>query len=244
MKIGAIIQARMGSSRLPGKVMTKIMNKTVLEHVVRRVKQSKLINEIIVATTTLDQDKIIEQEAIRINANVFLGSEENVLSRYYYAAKMFDLNIIVRITSDCPIIDPIILDDLIKTYLSNDYDIVSNAGPNQIDRTFPRGLDAEVFSFEVLEETFLNASQKYHIEHVTPYIYENKSKVFYYKNEIDYSKYRLTLDTKEDYILIKRIYENLYKESKFFYLNEIIELLKSDESLFLINSHIEQKKIK
>lgn len=244
MKIGAIIQARMGSSRLPGKVMTKIMNKTVLEHVVRRVKQSKLINEIIVATTTLDQDKIIEQEAIRINANVFLGSEENVLSRYYYAAKMFDLDIVVRITSDCPLIDPIILDDLIKMYLSNDYDIVSNAGPNQIDRTFPRGLDAEVFSFEVLEETFLNASQKYHIEHVTPYIYENKSKVLYYKNEIDYSKYRLTLDTKEDYILIKKIYENLYKESKFFYLNEIIELLKSDESLFLINSHIEQKKIK
>jgi spore coat polysaccharide biosynthesis protein SpsF len=244
MKIGAIIQARMGSSRLPGKVMTKIMNRTVLEHVVERVRQSKLINEIIVATSTLDQDNILKQEAIRINANVFLGSEENVLSRYYYAAKMFNLDIIVRITSDCPLIDPIILDELLKTYLNSDYDIVSNAGPNKIDRTFPRGLDAEVFSFEVLEETFLNAKQKHHIEHVTPYIYENKSKVYYYKNEIDYSKYRLTLDTKEDYILIKKIYETLYKENMFFYLNEIIELLKSDESLFLINSHIEQKKIK
>jgi spore coat polysaccharide biosynthesis protein SpsF len=244
MKIGAIIQSRMGSSRLPGKVMSKIMNKSVLEHVVERVRQSKLIDEVIVATTTLEQDIVIEKEAIRINAKVFLGSEENVLSRYFYAAKMFKLDVIVRITSDCPLIDPIVLDDLLKKYLSSDYHIVSNAGPNQRDRTFPRGLDAEVFSFDVLEETFLNAKQQYQIEHVTPYIYEKKPKVFFYKNKKDYSKYRLTLDTMEDFTLINKIYEILYKENEFFYLEEIIKLLENDENLFKINSHIEQKKIK
>lgn len=244
MKIGVIIQARMGSSRLPKKVMKKIQGKSILEHVVERVKQSKLIDEIIIATTTEEKDSIIAVEAIRLGVKVFRGSEEDVLSRYYYGAKKYELNVIVRITSDCPLIDPVVLDDVIGLYLENNYDIVSNASANLEDRTFPRGLDSEVFSFEILESAYTHANQKYEREHVTPYIYENSTQVFYFKNKIDYSKYRLTLDTEEDFLLINEIYKRLYKGKHDFYLTEIINLLESNPELVNINAKIEQKKIK
>ena len=126
MKIGAIIQARMGSTRLPEKVMKNLQGKTVLEHVIERVTQSKLIDEIIIATTTHERDAVIESEALRCGVKAFRGSEDDVLSRYYYAAKENNLDVVVRITSDCPLIDPIVLDEIINFYLKNNYDIVSN----------------------------------------------------------------------------------------------------------------------
>lgn len=244
MKIGVIIQARMGSTRLPGKVMKKIQGRSVLEHVIERVKQSKLIDEIIIATTTHEHDSVIEAEASRCGVKSFRGSEEDVLSRYYYAAKSNELDVVVRITSDCPLIDPIIIDNVIEFYESHNYAIVTNAGNDLHNRTYPRGLDVEVFSFTLLENAYHDAKEKHQREHVTPYIYETSKSVAIYKNEIDYSEYRWTLDTEEDFELICEIYRYLYKGSHDFYLEEIVNLVNARPELKMINAHIEQKKIK
>lgn len=244
MKTVVIIQARMNSTRLPGKAMLKIADKTVLEHVVTRVKQSRLIDEIIIATTTKQEDDIIVEESKKIGVKSYRGSEEDVLSRYYYAAKENSADIIIRITSDCPLIDPEIIDLVINFYKENEYDIVANASSNLSERTFPRGLDVEIFSFKQLEIAFLKANEKYQREHVTPYIYENAEKVYYYKNDVDYSQHRWTLDTDDDYKLISKIYSELYKGVHDFYLKDIIKLFERKPDLFEINAHVEQKKLK
>lgn len=244
MKIGAIIQARMGSTRLPEKVMKNLQGKTVLEHVIERVKQSKLIDEIIIATTTHERDAVIESEALRCGVKVFRGSEEDVLARYYYTAKANKLDVVVRITSDCPLIDSIVLDEIIDFYQKNNYDIVSNAGSDLSNRTYPRGLDTEIFSFNLLENAFNHAKEKYKREHVTPFIYENSTNVFYYKNSVDYSKYRWTLDTDEDFELISEVYKYLYHGVHDFYLSDIVKLFENMPELYDINAHVEQKKIK
>ncbi|MCW1713952.1 MULTISPECIES: cytidylyltransferase domain-containing protein [Synergistaceae] len=244
MKIGAIVQARMGSKRLPGKVMKDIEGKTVLAHVIERIQQSNLIDVIVIATTTHERDDIIEAEALRCGVNIFRGSEEDVLSRYFWAAKQYEIDVVVRITSDCPLIDPKVIDKIVDFHQANKYDIVTNAGSDISNRTFPRGLDTEVFSIQVLENAYKNASEKYQREHVTPYIYENSNNIFYYKNDFDYSKYRWTLDTEDDYILISSIYKHLYKGKHNFYIQDILELFYLNEELFGLNAHVEQKDIK
>ena len=244
MKTGAIIQARMGSTRLSGKVMKEIKGKTVLQHVIERVQQSKLVDDIIIATTIHERDNIIERKALNYGVKVYRGSEDDVLSRYYNAARDNSIDLVIRITSDCPLIDPLVMDEVINSYLKGNYDIVSNAGSDLSQRTFPRGLDVEVFSFGILEKAFNKAKETYQREHVTPYIYENSEKVFFYKNNIDYSKHRWTLDTREDFELIKEVYDRLYKGKHNFYLKEIIELFNQEPDLYKINAHIEQKKMK
>lgn len=244
MKIGAIIQARMGSTRLSGKVIKDLEGKTVLAHVIDRVKQSNMIDVIIIATTTQSRDDVIEAEALRCGVRAFRGSEDDVLSRYYYTAKEYALDAVVRVTADCPLIDPKVLDEVIHCYVNNEYDIVSNAGSDLSDRSYPRGLDTEVFSFKVLECAFINAREKYQREHVTPYIYGMSKSSYYYKNDIDYSKYRWTLDTDEDYKLISEIYKYLYRGRHDFYLYDIVKLFEAKSELFDINAHIEQKKVK
>ncbi len=242
-KIIVIIQARMGSTRLSEKVMKTLCGKTVLAHDIERVKQSKNIDDIVIATTINSNDDIIVEEALKCGVKVFRGSEEDVLSRYYFAAKENNTDIIIRITSDCPLIDPIILDEIIKFYLNNDYEVVTNASSDLSQRTYPRGLDIEIFSFNILEQAYNNAKEKYQREHVTPYIYENSNKIYYFKNPINYSKYRWTLDTEEDLKLISKIYEYLYKGKHDFYLKDIINLMEQKPELYEINKHIEQKKL-
>lgn len=244
MKTVAIVQARTGSTRLPNKVLKKLMDKTVLGHDIERLKQSKKIDEIVIATTLSSNDDPIVKEALKYGVRYFRGSEDDVLSRYYWAAKENASDLVVRVTSDCPLIDPIIADQVIDYYLNNDFDIVTNAGNVLSERTYPRGLDVEVFSFAKLEEAFNNASKQYEREHVTPYIYETSQKVYYYKNNIDYSKYRWTLDTDEDYALILEVYKALYNGEHNFYFKEILQLFIEQPQLALINAHIEQKKVK
>jgi spore coat polysaccharide biosynthesis protein SpsF len=244
LKTGAIIQTRMGSTRLPGKVMLDLFDRPVIGHVIERVKNSKFIDDIIIATTTLKQDDVIEEQAEKNGVHCFRGSEEDVLSRYYLGAKENNLDVVVRITSDCPLIDPVVTDRVIDEFKKNDYDLVANVGSGPGLRTYPRGLDTEVFSFRNLEEAFINAKEKYQREHVTPYIYENGKKISYVKNAVDYSNYRWTLDTDEDFELISTIYKHLYKGKHDFYLNEIIKLFELYPELSKINSHIEQKKVK
>lgn len=244
MKIGIIVQARMGSTRLSGKVLKEIKGETILGHVVERLQQSKYADIIIIATTTNPDDALIEEEAIRLNTTVFRGSEDNVLSRYYYAAKENELDIVIRVTSDCPLIDPKLLDEMIQTYLDNEYEVLTNVGMEAQDRTFPRGLDAEIFSFTILEDAFKLATEKYQKEHVTPYIYEHSKNTFYYKNDTNYSNHRWTVDTQEDFELISEIYNYLYEGKHDFYLNDIVKLFDKHPELYAINAEIEQKKIK
>lgn len=241
VNIIVIIQARMGSTRLPGKVMKGLYGKSVLTHVIERVKQSKLINDIVIATTTHKTDDIIEKEAQNCDVKCFRGSEEDVLSRYYFASKQFNADVIVRITADCPLYDSKVLDEMIKFYIENNYIVVTNAGNDLGNRTYPRGLDTEIFTFKSLEEAFLTATAKYQREHVTPYLYENIEEIYYYKNKIDNSNYRWTLDTEEDWILIKTIYGYLYKGRHNFYLEDMIELMIKYPELSNINKSVKQK---
>lgn len=243
MKTAAIIQARMTSTRLPGKVLKKIMDKPLLEYQIERLLNSKLINEIIVATTTNVTDKPIVDLCNKLNIKFFRGSEEDVLSRYYNAAKEFNAEVIVRLTSDCPVIDSEVVDKVIKYYLNNknEYDYVSNT----LIRTFPRGMDTEVFPFSVLETSFRQAKTKSEREHVTPYIYNdpdifNLGYVTYKQNE---SYHRWTVDTGEDLELIRNIITELYPVNKFFTLEDIIDLFNRYPNWLKINAHIEQKKL-
>ena len=244
MHIGVIIQARMGSTRLPGKVMLEISGKTVLGHVIERVKQSKKIDIIIIATTDDICDDLIETESLKYGVSIFRGSEQNVLERYYLAAKENKLDVIVRITSDCPVIDPFIIDNLIVKFLEENYDMVSNTGSDYRKRTIPPGLDVEVFSFASLEEAYLKADQIYQLEHVTPYIYEHCQRLYFQREDEDFSQLRLTLDTREDFQLIQEIYKKLYHNKHDFYFKEILGLYSIEPELFKINEHIVQKKVK
>ncbi|MFU0784416.1 MAG: 3-deoxy-manno-octulosonate cytidylyltransferase [Thermoanaerobacterium thermosaccharolyticum] len=244
MNVVCIMQARTGSTRLPGKVLKKICGKTVLEHDIDRLKRVKNINKIVVATTILEKDDVIVEEAKRLGVVYFRGSEEDVLSRYYYAAKESNAEVVVRVTSDCPLIDSEVTEKTIQYYLDNKdkYDYVSNT----IDRTYPRGLDTEVFSFKVLERAFIEAKSTRDKEHVTPYIWDNPSifRLAQYKNEIDYSNLRWTLDTKEDFQLISNIYHKLYsKEGNQFNMSDILSLYKKYPELLKINENIMQKEI-
>jgi len=243
-KTAAIIQARMGSTRLPGKVMKDLKGKPVLWHVIERVKQAKNIGQIIIATTTHKRDEIIFEKAKEWGVKAYQGSEEDVLARYYEAANKYEIDTVVRITSDCPLIDPHVTDKIVEYYKNNNYTLVTNAGSNLSNRTYPRGLDTEVFSFEVLEKAYRKAEEKYQREHVTPYIYEKYNDIVYYKNNKDLSNYRLTLDTKEDFKLIKKIYDKLYQGEHDFYLKNIVKFLNMNEELLILNQNIRQKEVK
>lgn len=243
MKTVCIMQARMGSSRLPGKVLKKICGKTIIEHDIDRLKLVNSIDEIIIATTTNKEDDEIVKLAENIGVKVFRGSETNVLSRYYFAAKESNADIIVRVTSDCPLLDYNICDKIINKFKSsNNIDYVSNT----INRTYPRGYDVEVFSMYALEKAYKEADKEYEKEHVTPYIWENTDifKIKQVCNDKDYSNLRVTLDTEEDFVLIKNIYEKLYKTEPVFGFESIINLYTNDSKIFEINKDIFQKNIK
>lgn len=244
MKTAAIIQARMGSTRLSGKVMKILHGKTVLEHDIERIKQCKQIDEIIIATTDSEKDDIIAEKVKSLGLKFFRGSESDVLSRYYYAAKENHADIIVRITSDCPLIDPRIIDKVVEFYKSNHYPYVTNSSVRPSEGTYPRGLDTEVFSFKGLEEAFENAKESYQREHVTPYFYEEGKDIYIYKNDKNNSHYRWTLDTEEDWQLISKVYDYLYKGIHNFYMEDIIQLMEQHPELNEINKDIMQKKIK
>lgn len=241
MAATAIIQARMGSSRLPGKVLKKLCDRSVLGHVITRIREVREVDNIIIATTTKSEDDAIAEEAEYYGVSVYRGSEHDVLSRYYEAAKMYGANTIVRITSDCPLIDSEITAQVIRHFFSEEADYVSNT----IVRTFPRGLDLEVFSFGTLEAAYKYANKQEQREHVTPYIYQNSDmfRIIQYTGQTDYSRLRWTLDTEEDWMLIKEIYERLYPKNKHFSWEDALRLVQANPQLCKINEHVEQKKL-
>jgi len=247
MKIGAIIQARTSSTRLPTKVLQKLPyggDITVLHQTVRRLKKSKKIIEIIIATTKDKEDREIVKIAQKENVGYFRGSKEDVLSRYYFAARKHGLDIIVRITSDCPCIDPKIIDLVIEKHLKTKADYTSNS----LERTFPHGLDIEVLNFKALEKAYTNATQDFEREHVSPYIYKTRPNLFRITlvkapKRLSAPDIRITLDTEEDYTLLCAVFDYLYPRNKFFSTEDIIELFKKKPWLKLINKKIIQKKI-
>lgn len=234
----AIVQARMGSTRLPGKIVKEVLGKPLISYLLERLKCSQYINTIVLATTTNKQDDILEKFAEKIA--LFRGSEDDVLSRYADAAQAFNADVIVRITSDCPLIDPAVIDKAITIFLENSYDYVSNT----IERTYPRGMDVEVFSRIALEYASAHSIDPFEREHVTPFIL-NHPELFTKKNfcySHNYSSLRWTVDTKEDFYLISKLLEIIYPEKEQFTLEDLLMLVKEHPELCLINAHIEQKK--
>ena len=243
MKIVAIIQARMGSTRLPGKVMKDILGKPVILWDWDRISLSKLIDEIVVAIPYGKENDVIVDTVKEYNDKIVTtrGSEDDVLDRYYQAAVQTNADVVVRITSDCPLIDPVVIDNVIEQFLDNGCDYCSNS----LIRTYPRGLDTEVISFKALETAWNKAKKDYEREHVTPYIIENpdKFKLLNVANDIDLSHLRWTLDTKDDFEFISAVYKRIYPKKQLFLMDDVLELLDKEPELVDINSHIEQKQV-
>jgi len=235
--ITAIIQARIGSSRLPGKMFAKIEEKPLLWHVIERVKNSKKIDKIILATTKSPKDKALLNIAKDCNIGTFAGDKENVLNRFYTAARKFKADIIVRITADDPFKDPQIIDKCISVFLkSKNIDYVSNT----IEPTYPEGLDIEVFSFNALEKAWKEAKTNADKEHVTPYIWRNKQlfKVKNFCNNKNLSNLRWTIDYQKDLDFAREVYKNIYPGKKIFLMNDILNLLEKKPELSKINQGI------
>jgi len=236
MKVDAVFQVRMGSTRLPGKMFKKIMGKPLLWHVIQRVRAAGSVDRIILATTNEKNDDKIVRFAKKMKLLYYRGSTDNVLDRVYRAAKKFDSDIIVRITPDDPFKDPKIIDEFVSYFLKNKFDYVSNT----IKPTYPEGLDIEVFSFLALEKAWLGAKKISEKEHLTPYIWKNPKK-FKVKNMIlgkNLSSLRWTLDYQRDLEFAKKVYKELYPKKKIFLMQDILNLLERKPYLQKINQGI------
>lgn len=237
MTTSILVQARMGSERFPGKVLKESVGKPLLDHLIERLKQVKNVDSILVVTSNEVKDQPIVDLCDTLKVKVFRGNEENVLERYYYAAQMESPETIVRITADCPLIDPQIIDDVLHFYKMGNFDYASNT----LNPTFPRGMDVEVFSKKTLEDTFRRAKMPAEKEHVTYYMYHHPEhfKLGSYEQPFNSSEYRLTVDTPADFELINKIFESLYPKP--FKLSDILNLLKEHPDWTKINAHIKQK---
>lgn len=242
-RVGIITQARIGSSRLPAKVLKTIAGKTLLEYHLERLKRADL--PIFVATTQEIGSSEIIDIASRLGCESFAGSLEDVLARFYECARKFQLDVIVRVTSDCPLIDGALVAESVKSYLKfKDYENCCYS--NVIHRQFPRGFDFEIFSFKFLKIAFESAKDPSEREHVTPYLYNKKDtslKLLDVLNPLgDYSEFRLTVDLPEDFVLIQKLIADYQCDLKSY--AEIIAVLNAHPELLAINKDVVQKKIK
>lgn len=242
-RVVVINQARMTSTRLPGKVLKPVLGRPLLEYQIERLRRASLVHEIVVATTTNATDDVLVDFCRGRGVAVYRGSETDVLSRYHGAAREAGAEVVVRVTSDCPVIDPAVVDQVIGHYLAHrdEFDYVSNT---QV-RSFPRGMDTEVFPMASLERAFREGALDYEREHVTPFLYRNPERfrigqVVYRENRGDD---RWTVDTPEDYELIRRIIEALYPDNPAFTLEDVLALLDRHPDWRQINAHINQKKL-
>lgn len=235
MKTGAIVQARLGSQRLPGKVILPLAGKSVLWHVLNRLQHCRKLDIIILATSTQTQDRQLEDIADSLGIPTFFGSLNDVLSRYYYAAKEYQLEAIVRITADCPVIDPVIVDEVIDGFIRGKYDYYGLSGG------FPDGLDVGIFTFRALEAAFKEAGLPSDREHVGASFFKNNKdrfKIGGYEKFKDKGNYRWTIDEPADYEFLKIVFAELYKEKGVFSYRDIFGLLERRPELIRINSHI------
>lgn len=243
MKTLIVVQARMTSTRLPGKVLKKVLGKPLLEYLVERLRCVGLADGFVIATTINDADLPIVALCKRLGVPVTRGSELDVLSRYYEAACLHEADVVVRVTSDCPLIDPAVIDHAIRFYQEHrsQYDYVSNA----LTQSYPYGMATEVFSFKVLEEAHREATAEPEREHVTPFLYTQPQRyrvghVVYPEN---LSHHRWTVDTPEDLELVTRITEALYPGKPAFDMQDVLALLEKHPDWVALNAHVHQKKL-
>jgi spore coat polysaccharide biosynthesis protein SpsF len=240
-RIAAIIQARMGSERLPGKALADICGKPLLWHIVERLKRSKLIGRTAIITTKRPEDDAIEDLCRAYNVDFYRGDAEDVLDRYYRAAKLCKAKTIARITGDCPMIDPHVVDKVAGFYIKNagELDYVTNS----LKSTYPRGLDTEVFSFRALEKAWREAREAYEREHVTPYIYEHpdRFRIENVENDRDLSGMRWTVDEGPDLEFVREVYKRLYRDKKVFLTADVLRLLEKEPHLADMNRDVKQK---
>ncbi|RLB70832.1 MAG: acylneuraminate cytidylyltransferase [Deltaproteobacteria bacterium] len=242
MNTVAIIQARMSSTRLPGKVMKKLVDRSVLAHVVNRLQASRTLDAVVVATTDNAVDDVIAAEARRYETGVYRGSEADVLGRYRDAAREFAAEVVVRITSDCPLLDPELVDLMVRKFFS--YPVVDYLS-NTLERTYPRGLDVEIFTRKALETAFQQAHEPFEREHVTPYIYQHEDvfSLVSQTQDIDHSNCRWTLDTADDWQFMEAVYGHLYRSGQLFTTADVLELLRRRPEIGLLNVEVRQKKL-
>ena len=235
--IAAIIQARLGAERLPGKVLMKLGHSNILNFQLMRIKKAKRLNEIIVATTEEKQDDKIVKFCEENRIKFYRGSTKDVLSRYYHCAKLFKVDTIVRLTADCPFIDPNVIDKVIDIFFEKRADFSSNTVPPETS-SWPDGSDVEVFSFKNLEIAYKNSVDLNEREHVTFYFWKNKTNNFsniQLENDQDWSKYRFTLDYPKDFEVIKKIYLELEKNNQFGYIKDVVDILKKNPKIRNLN---------
>jgi spore coat polysaccharide biosynthesis protein SpsF len=238
VKVVAIIQARMGSTRLPGKVLKGLVGQTVLGWVVTRTRRAALVNEVVVATTTERADDAIVQESECLDVACFRGSEADVLDRYYRAAQIFSADAVVRITADCPLIDPELIDETIQVFLEQGTDYATNS----LIVTYPRGLDVEVFTSAALGRAWSEAEKGYQRTHVTPYFYESVGlfRVSSIQADADYSRYRWTLDTPQDFQLIQAVCQHFGNRGGMRW-REILAFIDGHPEIGELNKDVRQK---
>jgi len=241
MKVVAIIQARMGSTRLPGKVLKDIGGETMLARVVRRTQMASSLDQVIIATTVEPSDDVLVAECEHLGVSRFRGDELDVLDRYYQAAKAYEAGVVVRITSDCPLIDPVIIDRVTHAFLNKMPDYASNT----LTRTYPRGLDTAVVSMIALAQAWRESTEPYQRTHVMPYIYQNPNlfQILSVRGDIDYTHFRWTVDTQEDLDFVRSVYACLGNVSAFSW-HDVIKILSQEPELAELNRHIRQKALK
>lgn len=229
-----ILQARMRSTRLPGKVMLSLEGKPMLARQIERMKQSKMLDGIVLATTEDPADDVLKGVAEEQGVGFFRGSAHNVLDRYHGAAQKFNASVVVRVTGDCPVIDPQIIDKVIETFLHTNVDYISN----WLKPTFPDGLDVEVFSFRTLEHMRQNAKLPSELEHVTRFVLNNQDrfKVMNFSYSQDLSKLRWTVDELDDFIFVSKIYELLFHKNPAFGFSDILAILQKYPELSALNA--------
>ena len=240
----AIIQARMGSTRLPGKVLADIQGRPMLLRVVDRTAAARRIDQVVIATSTLPSDDPIATLCRQNHVECFRGDESDVLRRYADAARHYGASLITRVTSDCPLLDPTVTDRVIDAFhRSHDDDETKVAAyaSNTLKRTWPRGLDTEVFTAETLYQADRRTTEPYHRTHVTPYIYENPEQFHLLPvyDETDFSHLRWTVDTADDLELVRAIYHRLPNDCTDWHT--AADIVNSDPELSNINAHIRQK---
>ncbi len=239
-KIAAIIQARMGSTRLPGKILMEVNYRPLLDYMVERVKRSKYIKQVIIATTVSHQDQPIVDWCKANQVEFCRGDEEDVLARYYYAAKEFKVSVIVRVTSDCPLMDPEVIDKTIEAFLGDSHlDFASSTTP--LPCLYPDGMDVDVFNFNLLEKTHYEAKLPSEREHVTFYMWKTgKFKVKRIDPKEDLSSYRFCIDYPQDFTVIQEVLTKLYPKNPKFSVYELIDFMKANPRLLALQKGIKR----
>lgn len=233
-----IIQARTDSTRLPNKAFKDIQGKPLILHVIERMQHAKLLDKIVLATTMRAIDTPLVDLVQAQGISVYRGECDDVLDRYFKAATQYHAQVIVRITGDCPLIDPHVIDTVVQVFLQHHYEYVTNT----LQPTYPDGLDVEVFSYETLTKAWKEAALASEREHVTAYIRNHPEKFTQYdvKNPVDLSKLRWTVDHQEDLEFVREIFKRLYTKEKIFYMEDILTLLEEHPELQELNAGIQR----